>query len=79
MDNTTACVQAIRAGDVERLNQLLDADPALANARIGDDGARTMLHVATDWPGHLPNIRGIVTALVAHGADVNARFPRATL
>jgi ankyrin repeat protein len=30
--------------------------------------------VATDWPGHYPNGPQTVAALVAAGADVNARF-----
>ena len=35
---------------------------------------RTLLHVATDWPGHFPNGPETVKVLVAAGADVNARF-----
>jgi ankyrin repeat protein len=64
--------EAIRGGDVATLRRLLSADPTLAHARI--DGKRTLLHVATDWPGHFPNVRETISALVAHGADVNARF-----
>ena len=37
-------------------------------------GGRTLLHVATDWPGHLPNVADTIGALVAAGADVDARF-----
>ena len=32
---------------------------------------RTLLHVATDWPGHYPNGAAVVGVLVAAGADVN--------
>jgi uncharacterized protein len=63
---------AIRAGDVATLQRLVSADPNLARARI--DGKRTLLHVATDWPGHFPNVRETITVLVKYGADVNAPF-----
>ena len=65
-------VQAIRTGDVAALNRLLSADPTLVHARL--DGERTLLHVATDWPGHFPNVRETISTLVAHGAEVSARF-----
>jgi uncharacterized protein len=71
---------AIEAGDLETLNHLLRVNPDLARARVGSKndvtglkGGRTLLHIATDWPGHFPNGPAIVTALVAAGADVNAR------
>lgn len=63
--------QAIRSGDVEQLERLLGEQPALATARIGP---RTLLHVATDWPGHLPNSPATVAALIEAGADVNSPF-----
>ncbi|UWZ34041.1 ankyrin repeat domain-containing protein [Dactylosporangium roseum] len=66
-----AAVAAIRAGDVATLRRLLAEDPGLATARLGP---RTLLHVTTDWPGHLPDGPATVAALVAAGADVNARF-----
>jgi len=76
-----AAVAAIHAGDVAALKQLLAEHPGLATARLGDyDGpdcggmSRTLLHVVTDWPGHYPNGAATVAALVAAGADVNARF-----
>jgi ankyrin repeat protein len=67
-----AAVEAIRAGRVDELRGLLGRHPWLATARI--DGARTLLHVATDWPGHHPNGPATVAALVAAGADVDAPF-----
>ncbi len=67
-----AAVAAIHDGDVSTLERLLREHPDLVTARI--DGARTLLHVATDWPGHFPRGAATVTALVAAGADVNARF-----
>jgi ankyrin repeat protein len=74
-------VAAIRAGDVEALARLLHDHPGLATARLGGKPAcasgemsRTLLHVATDWPGHYPRGAETVATLVAAGADVNARF-----
>jgi hypothetical protein len=76
-----AAVRAIHTGDVAALQRLLAEHPALANARLGDytgrsdrGMSRTLLHVVTDWPGHYPNGAATVAALVAAGADVNARF-----
>ncbi len=65
-------IHAIHSGDVETLRRILRDHPDLAAAR--PDGSRTMLHVATDWPGHFPNSAATVTALIAAGADVNAHF-----
>jgi ankyrin repeat protein len=71
-------VQAIRTGDLATLRRLLAANPGLATARLADDScpgeSRTLLHVATDWPGHFLNGAATVAALVAAGADVDARF-----
>jgi ankyrin repeat protein len=68
---------AIRSGDAASLRQLLNEHAALARARLGDPGcgeSRTLLHVVTDWPGHVPEAAAKIQALVAAGADVNARF-----
>ncbi|MFD9791078.1 ankyrin repeat domain-containing protein [Streptomyces sp. NPDC059070] len=66
---------AIRTGDLRRLQELLAEHPGLAGARLGDELMnRTLLHIATDWPGHCPNGPAVVAALVAAGADVGARF-----
>src|SRR5882672_5439793 len=72
-------VGAIRKGDTELLQRLLDDNPGLATARLGDPNeckgmSRSLLHVATDWPGHFPNGAKTVAVLVAAGAEVNARF-----
>jgi len=68
-----AATKAVQAGDLAALESLLAADPWLAKARIGDvDWYRTLLHAATDWPGHFPNGPAVVGRLVAAGADVNA-------
>ena len=71
-------VEAIRAGDSTALKRPLAENPGLATARLGNDSpcgmSRTLLHVATDWPGHFPNGAATVAALIEAGADVNARF-----
>jgi ankyrin repeat protein len=36
--------------------------------------SRTLLHVATDWPGHFPNGAATVALLIEAGAEVDARF-----
>jgi len=72
-----AATAAIQTGDVPMLERLLAEHPWLATARLGDDApdgmSRTLLHVVADWPGHFPRGAAIVTALVAAGADVDAR------
>ena len=71
-----AVVRAVRSGDLETLTRLLSANPGLASVRLaGDSGVtRTLLHAATQWPGHFPNRAAVITALVAAGAQVDARF-----
>ena len=75
-----AVAAAIRGGDVDSLKRLLADHPGLATAVIASETARdsgigrTLLHVATDWPGNFPNDPQTVAALVEAGADVNGRF-----
>ncbi|MEX2142625.1 MAG: ankyrin repeat domain-containing protein [Pirellulales bacterium] len=76
-----AAVEAIHSGNIEALQRLLAENPSLATVRLGGatsfnpcEMSRTLLHVVTDWPGHYPNGPATVAALVAAGADVNARF-----
>lgn len=64
-------IQAIQTGDLATLEKLLTADPALAQSR--PDNKRTLLHIATDWPGHFPNVAQTIALLIAHGADPNAK------
>ena len=67
----------VRSGDAGSLQQLLREHPQLATARIGDPEqgqSRTLLHVVTDWPGHVPDAAAKIAALAAAGADINARF-----
>ncbi len=73
-----AVVAAIHAGDVDALERLLDEHDWLATARLGDDDpdgmSRTLLLVATDWPGHHPRVADTIRVLVAAGADLDGRF-----
>jgi ankyrin repeat protein len=71
-----AATAAVQAGDLDVLAGLLAEHPHLAAERIGEPGgmSRTLLHAATDWPGHFPNNVATVKALIAAGADVDARF-----
>ena len=72
-----ALTAAIRSGDLQALDDLLTSDPSLAQARLADQRGvpRSLLHVATDWPGHFPGGAAIIAALARAGADVNARMP----
>jgi len=73
-----AVAEAIRAGDIEGLKRLVRDNQGLAAASIrdenGDGVSRTLLHLATDWPGHFPNGAATVALLVEAGAEVDARF-----
>ena len=74
-----AALAAIRSGDVEGLARLLSDHPGLAavSVRRLASGCAAFTHpliaATSDWPGHFPRIRDTVAALVAAGADVNAR------
>ena len=68
---------AIRSGDAATLRRLLHEHPELAHSRIDDPRcrqSRSLLHLVTDWPGNVPEAAAKIGALVAAGADVNARF-----
>lgn len=69
-----AAMRAIHDGDVGALQALLVDHPWLARARITRRrGTITLLHVVADWPGHVPNGAGSVRAIIAAGADPDAR------
>ena len=74
-----AITDAIQTGDLDELKKLLAETPELATARIVrrdrcGEQSRSLLHIATDYPGHFPNTEDTVRVLIAAGADVNARF-----
>src|SRR5215467_3126454 len=64
----------LKAGELDRLRELLASDPALAGCVVEGpkDGGRTPLHLFADWPGHNPNAGAIVQTLAAAGADLDA-------
>ena len=66
--------RAIRSGETERVTALLRLQPDLATAIVVDEkgAGRTLLHIATDWPGHFPNVGATITVLAQVGADPNA-------
>jgi uncharacterized protein len=69
--------EVIRSGEAAELQRLLREHPTLAHVRIAEPDCgdtRTLLHVVTDWPGSVPEAAAKIRALVAAGADVNARF-----
>lgn len=72
--DAAAAVDAVRSGDADALAQLLGARSELATGLVPGHGGRTLLHVATDWPGHLPHVAATIAVLVAHGADPDAAF-----
>lgn len=61
-------IQAIQSGDMQ--NHLDLATARFINAK---GYSRTALHLATDWPGHVPNVAQTIAALAAAGADPNAQ------
>ena len=65
---------AIQTGETARVKVLLEQDADLATAIITDEkgAGRTLLHIATDWPGHFPNVGATITVLAQAGADPNA-------
>lgn len=71
---------AIKEGDLPTLRDLLSQHPNLATALItspspdGQPEARNLLHIATDWPGHLPHAASTIHLLASAGANVSAPF-----
>jgi hypothetical protein len=69
--------EAIQAADAAPLRALLREHPEVATARVRHprrNQSRTALHLVTDWPGHVPRAGEKIAALVAAGADADARF-----
>jgi hypothetical protein len=74
-----AVVQAIRGGDLDGLRGLLESHPGLATAGIADGCpggmTRSLLHIATDWPGNFPAVGATIATLISAGTDPNVRPP----
>src|SRR5258708_12359717 len=73
-------VGTIHKGDVESLKHLLEDNPGLATAKLGDRNecrgmSRSLLHVATDWPGPFPTGAATVAALISAPPALNPRSP----
>ena len=68
-----ALVDAIHAGEVERLRELMRENHGVAVARLVDEkgGSATLLHTAAEWPGYFPNAPEIISILMDAGADPN--------
>ncbi|GLY28951.1 hypothetical protein [Kineosporia sp. NBRC 101731] len=60
---------AVHSGDLPALRRLLGEYPELTGARLGPYGGRTLLGVATDWPGHFPAVADVIALVVAAGAS----------
>ena len=69
-------IEAIQTGNVPGLNKLLNKNAVLATVRMQSSRKeyRTLLHIATDYPGHFPNVAETISLLIKEGADVNARI-----
>jgi ankyrin repeat protein len=70
---TQALVDAIHAGEVDWVRELVTENQDLASARMVNHkgGSGTALHTATGWPGYFPNGPQIVSILIGAGADPN--------
>ena len=67
MSKTTELHDAVRRGDVPSIQRLLEADPALANARSETDARGTYpLHVAAEF-----DRPAAARLLLEHGADLS--------
>jgi ankyrin repeat protein len=74
-----ALLAAIRSGDVDGLARLLRDNPLASRAVIerpcttGPSFFYPLIAATTDWPGNYPRVAATIAALLADGADVNAR------
>lgn len=64
---------AVRSGETAALAAVLDTAPDLVNRPVPGHGGRTLLHIAVDWPGYLPDAPAVVALLLDRGADPDHR------
>ena len=65
----------VHAGDQPALVALMERAGWLVHERFGSAAeSRTALHIATDWPGHYPEVAATIALLVRAGAPVDGRF-----
>jgi uncharacterized protein len=75
-----AAIAAVQGDDVAAVERMLADHPELATPRVEDEHAAqgplsfTLLHKAVDAPGHRPAGPAVIAALLAAGADVDARY-----
>ena len=64
----------VKAGELDRLRELLASDPGIASCVVEDPkgGGRTPLHLFADWPGHNISAAAIVQTLASAGANLDA-------
>lgn len=70
---------AITQGHLSSLHHILSLHPHLPTIRIISQTpagveSRTLLHIATDWPGNFPHTSETIAALAKTGPPVSARF-----
>ena len=68
-----ACGSSFFAKRAAALAGVLAARPDLAHVPVPGYRGRTLLHIATDWPGYLPHGPDVVRVLIERGADPNHR------
>lgn len=80
MEDSSIAVEltnVITTGDLVKLRQLLADNPDISTVRIRsteDENCRSLLHIATDWPGNFPNVADTINLLVSAGANPNAEI-----
>ena len=70
-------VNLIKHGRYQDLDKELTANPQLATAFILDrlrEAMRSLLHIATDWPGHFPEVGQTIEVIINAGCPVDVRM-----